>query len=82
MSGPGAPSLQHPPSTAEKYPPPPGAWCSCCWGTQWWTGRYEPRGWRCMACHPPKHLRLNQVRINDEPAQRPPPLREPTGTLL
>ncbi len=25
MNGPGAPSLEHPPSTSDSYPPPPGA---------------------------------------------------------
>jgi hypothetical protein len=79
MTGPGAPSLQHPPSTAEKYPPPPGAWCSCCFGTSWWTERYEPKGWRCATCHPPDHLRADQVWINDQPAPLPP---EPIGPLL
>jgi len=77
MTGPGAPSLQHSPSIAEKHPLP-GAWCSSCWGTQWWTERYEPKGWRCAACHPPRHLR-DQVWINDQPAQV---LPEPRGPLL
>ena len=34
-------------------PPPPGAWCRACHGTRWWTERHEPKGWRCMTCHPP-----------------------------
>jgi hypothetical protein len=67
MTSRGAPSLQHPPSTAEKYPPPPGAWCSNFWGTRRWTERYEPKGWRCATCHPPLHLRADQVWINDQP---------------
>jgi hypothetical protein len=79
-SGPGAPSLPHSPSSAEKSPPRPGAWCSCCYGTSWWTERYEPKGWRCATCHPPLHLRPDQLWINDQPA--PPPLPEPTGPLL
>jgi hypothetical protein len=38
--------------------------------------RYEPKGWRC---HPPLHLRADQVWINDQPAPLPP---DPTGPLL
>ena len=56
MIGPGAPSLQHAPSTSEAYPPAPGAWCTCCWGTRWWTKRGAPYGWCCGTCHPPDHL--------------------------
>jgi hypothetical protein len=36
----------------------------------------EPKDWRCASCHPPLHLRADQVWINDQPA----PL--PTGPLL
>jgi len=74
MTGPGEPSLQRYPSTAEK-----GAWCSCRYSTRWWTARYEPKGWRCVTCHPPLHLRLDQIWINDQPAPLPP---EPTGPVL
>jgi len=65
---------------ADRAYAPPGAWCSCCWGTRWWTERYKPKGWRCVTCPPPKHLRLDQIWINDRPAL--PPFRKPTGTLL
>jgi hypothetical protein len=27
------------------------------------TERHEPRGWRCMACHPPDHLAPDQVDV-------------------
>jgi hypothetical protein len=70
MTGPGAPSLQRLPSTAETHPPPPGAWC-CCFGTRWWTEQYEPKGWRCATRHLPLHLRADQVWINDQPAPLP-----------
>ena len=73
------PRCTQPPSTAEKYPPPPGAWCNCCYGTKWWTERYQPKGWRRVTCHPRKHLRDDQIWINDQPAPLP---REPTGPLL
>jgi len=33
--------------------PHPGDWCGCCRGQRWWREREEPRGWRCLACHPP-----------------------------
>ena len=79
ITGPGARSLQRSPSTAQNYPPTPAAWCSSCWGTGWWTERYEPKGWRCVTCHPPLHLRVDQIWINDQPAPLPP---EPTGPLL
>ena len=61
MSGQGAPSLQRYPSTADTAPPTPGAWCSSCFGTRWWTERREPKGWRCATCHPPDHLKPEQV---------------------
>jgi hypothetical protein len=48
--------LQYPPSWAGLRPPPSGAWCRACQGTQWWADRHHPRGWRCAACHPPTHL--------------------------
>jgi hypothetical protein len=41
--------------------------------------RYEPKGWRCMTCHPSLHLRADQVWINDQPAPLP---SEPTESLL
>ena len=41
--------------------PPPGGWCTCCWGTRWWTKRGAPYGWCCGTCHPPDHLRADQV---------------------
>ena len=74
MSGQGAPSLQRYPSTADTAPPTPGAWCSSCFGTRWWTERHEPKGWRCGTCHPPDHLKPEQVRWE--------PAAEPSGPLL
>ena len=44
MSGQGAPSLQRYPSTADTAPPTPGAWCSSCFGTRWWTERHRAEG--------------------------------------
>jgi hypothetical protein len=82
MTGRVQPSLQRYPSTADTHPPPPGAWCSACYGTRCWTERYELKGWRWVACHPPCHLRADQVWINDQPAPPPAPLPEPTGPLL
>ena len=68
MTGPGAPSLQQPPSTSDTYPPPPGGWWSSCYGTRWWTKRGAPYGWCCGWRHPPDHLKPEQVRW--EPAVR------------
>jgi len=82
MNGLCARSLQRHLSTVEKYPPTTGAWCSACWGTKWWTERYEPKGWRCVTCHPPRHLRADQVWINDQPAPTLSLPPEPTGPLL
>jgi hypothetical protein len=62
MTGPGAPSLQRAPSTADEALPTPGAWCSCCWGTRWWRARTATYGWCCGWCHPPDHLKPEQVR--------------------
>jgi hypothetical protein len=56
------PALAHPPSWAEPILPPPGAWCRACHGTRWWTERRDPRGWRCMTCHPPAHLPPDAIR--------------------
>ena len=62
-----------------------GAWCSCCYGTRWWTERHEPKGWRCMACHPPDHLRREAIRREGEadlvplPRQEPEPLFQQAG---
>jgi hypothetical protein len=33
--------------------------------------RYEPQCRRWVACHPPRHLRADQVWINDQPAPLP-----------
>jgi len=74
MSGPGAPSLQHSPSTTDTALPAPGAWCSSCFGARWWTERHEPKGWRCGTCHPPDHLKPELVRWE--------PALEPSGPLL
>jgi hypothetical protein len=76
MTGPGAPSLQQPPSSANAEPLPPDAWCSCCYGTRWWRARTASYGWCCGACHPPNHLKPDQVMWE------PPELPEPTGPLL
>ena len=66
MSGQGAPSLQRYPSTADTAPPTPGAWCSSCFGTRWWTERHQPKGWRCVRCHPPAHLSAEAIRREGE----------------
>lgn len=44
--------------TAVDAEPPPGAWCGACGlvrrqGGRWWRERDAPKGWRCLACHPP-----------------------------
>jgi hypothetical protein len=62
MNGPGAPSLQRAPSTADEAVPPPGAWCSCCWGTRWWRDRRKTYGWCCGQCHLPDYLKPDQMR--------------------
>jgi hypothetical protein len=49
------------PSWASPTPPPPGAWCRACHGTRWWTERHQPRGWRCMTCHPPVRLAAEAI---------------------
>jgi hypothetical protein len=33
-----------------------GGWCTCWYGTRWWTKRGAPYGWCCGTCHPPDHL--------------------------
>jgi hypothetical protein len=73
MSGQGAPSLQRYPSTADTAPPTPGAWCSSCFGTRWWTERHEPKGWRCGMCHPPDHLAPEAIRRESEAEDAPMP---------
>ena len=55
-------ALAHPPSWATTTPPPPGAWCRACHGTGWWTEQHQPRGWRCVTCHPPAHLAAEAIR--------------------
>ncbi|WP_174502894.1 hypothetical protein [Acidiphilium sp. C61] len=40
--------------------PTPSARCRCCRGASWWCEAERPKGWRCMACHPP--LGAGQVR--------------------
>jgi hypothetical protein len=55
------PGLAHPPSWADAWPPPPGAWCRCCWGGRFWTERWGSHGWRCMTCHSPDHLTADAV---------------------
>ncbi len=63
-------ALMRPPSWGERPDccPAPGAWCSCCGrtppaqGGRWWQERETPKGWRCWTCHPPDHLKPDQVR--------------------
>ena len=75
MSGPGAPSLQHAPSTSDsciRRRPARGA--PGCWGTRWWTRRGAPYGWCCGCVYPSDHLAPDQVRWEPAP--------EVTGPLL
>ena len=75
MSGDRAPSLARMP--AETSPSlPPGAWWRACQGTHWWTERHEPKGWRCMMCHPPDHLPREAVRHEGEADLVPLPRQE------
>ena len=60
------PGLAWMPSTADVTPPLPGAWCRACYGTRWWTERHQPKGWRCLRCHPPDHLPTEAVRREGE----------------
>jgi hypothetical protein len=61
----GPPSLQRQPSWADsEQRPPPGTWCTACRGQRWWTERQQPKGWRCMTCHPPVHLTPESVEID------------------
>ena len=53
--------------------PPPGAWRRACHGTRWWTERQQPRGWRCMMCHPPDHLPPEAIRRENEVEVAPSP---------
>jgi hypothetical protein len=55
--------MQRPPTWANvSLTPPPGAWCAACRGGRWWTERGPVRGgWRCIVCHPPAHLRPEDV---------------------
>jgi hypothetical protein len=78
----GAPSLAQMPSTADTRPPPPGAWCRACHGTRFWTERNEPKGWRCMICHPPVHLRPDQIRREGEAVLDPMPRTETAADPL
>ena len=43
--------------------PPEGTWRRACYGLRWWTERHEPKGWRCMRCHPPDHLAPDQMEV-------------------
>jgi hypothetical protein len=54
------------PSWAEATPPWPGSWCRACHGTRWWTERRDPKGWRCMTCHPPDYLPPEAIRREGE----------------
>ncbi len=63
-------ALMRPASWSERPDcrPAPGAWCGCCgrtppaYGGRWWQEREAPKGWRCWTCHPPDHLKPDQVR--------------------
>jgi hypothetical protein len=58
------PGLQSQPSWAQSAQRPvPGAWCNACHGLRWWTERQQPKGWRCLRCHPPAHLPPQRVEI-------------------
>ena len=61
------PALARMPSWADTTPPWPGSWCRACHGTRWWTERRDPKGWRCMTCHPPDHLPPEAIRRENEP---------------
>jgi hypothetical protein len=56
-------AMQRPPAWANvSLTPPPGAWCAVCRGRTWWTESCGiRRGWRCMVCRPPIHLRPEDV---------------------
>jgi len=56
------PELARMPSWADASPPWPGVWCRACHGTRWWTERRNPKGWRCLTCHPPDHLPAEAIR--------------------
>jgi hypothetical protein len=68
------------PSDASLTMPPHGAWCRACHRTRWWTERHKPKGWRCMTCHPPDHLRPDQIRREGEAALVPIPRAHPDAT--
>jgi hypothetical protein len=63
-------ALMRPASWSERPDchPASGAWCGCCgrnppaYGGRWWQEREAPKGWRCFTCHPPDHLKPDQVR--------------------
>jgi hypothetical protein len=42
----------------------------------WWNARerHEPKGWCCLTCHPPVHLRPDQIRREGEARQ---PIHDP-----
>ena len=70
VTGPGAPSLQHSPSTSDADPPPPGALVHLLLGHALVDEARGPYGWG----HPPDHLRPEQIRWEPAP--------EATGPLL
>jgi hypothetical protein len=67
------PGLAQMPSWADATPPWPGAWCRACHGTRWWTERRDPKGWRCLTCHPPDHLPVEAIRREGEADDAPEP---------
>ena len=60
------PGLARMPADADLTAPPYRAWCRACHGTRWWTERHEPRGWRCMTCHPSAHLAADAIKREGE----------------
>lgn len=55
---------RHGPSWADvANAPQPGDRCQCCRQAAWWTEANNPRGWRCLACHPPAALPDADVQI-------------------
>jgi hypothetical protein len=35
--------------------------CVCCRGRKWWTDGDHLDFWRCWTCHPPLHLRAEEI---------------------
>jgi hypothetical protein len=41
-------------------------------GRPWWTERGDPKGWRCLTCHPPDHLPAEILRRKGRERSRRP----------